>query len=333
MRGLGLHRLFQALVAIAAATLTLGLAPPDERAKTHVAKMPPSRAQVMLAAALETLGTRYKWGGDDKALDGGFDCVGLVFHFFHEAGMEFPLGRFSSINMTPRPRGAPIQKVWWTEYVGDFAHVMTSCDALAPADGDVLVYHQLEDGKIVDRTGHVVVVVDAAKGLVLSAASNGVRVSATGTMQRYGDKVRTACWRAASATKPPYARPKIAWTVGLTGGEGTLATPYVAENPLKAEVTAHFAETDAPAVRGAKVEVVGRILSLIGAVSPQVVESSAPGERKLVLTHDFMAKDLPVDPGEVLHTPLRKIVVRLVDGEGFVVGDHAFYVKLKPYWQ
>jgi hypothetical protein len=329
------HRARKVCAAAVAAVLGLGLAPPDERAKAHVAKMPPSRVQAMLAAALETLGTRYKWGGDDRAVDGGFDCVGLAYHFFHAAGLEFPRARFSSINMTPKARGAPIPKVWWTEYVDDFAKTMTACDAGAPIDGDVLVYHKLEDGKIVDRTGHVVIVVDAAAGLVLSAAHSGVKVSATGDMRRYGDKERTGCWRAASATKAPFARPALEWRVALDGGDGTLARPFVASNPLEVEVAASFADADAAAVRAAKVEVAGRVLSFIGAVTPRLEETSPPSparERRFVLTHDFKATDLPVDPGEVVPTALRKIVVRLVDAAGFVVGDHAFYVRFKPYW-
>jgi hypothetical protein len=80
--------------------------------------------------------------------------------------------------------------------------------------------------------------------------------------------------------------------------------------------------------------VVGRVNSLIGTVSPHVTElPAAMGTKRWHLHHDFKANDLPTDPGTKIKTPLRKIVLRLVDSAGFIVAEKAFYVQLKPYWQ
>ncbi|OZI60962.1 C40 family peptidase [Bordetella genomosp. 11] len=49
----------------------------------------PSLRDRVVAAGLDALGTRYRWGGDDP--DTGFDCSGLVSFIYREvAGMELP---------------------------------------------------------------------------------------------------------------------------------------------------------------------------------------------------------------------------------------------------
>jgi len=296
----------------------------------HVDALPPSRAKAMMQDGLALMGTRYLWGADDFEAERGFDCAGLVYHLYPRAGLELPQARWSTLNMTPRERGDTVKKVWWTAYTEDFAKTMKPCMGPGFQDGDLLVYHALDaQGRIADRTGHIVIALNGRKGHALSAARSGVKLHALGSMYRYGERTLTGCWRAASAFDEPYARPDVAWSVETTApGRGTLAEPYVMANPIELAVTARGA-----AVETLKLEVTGRVLAFIDAVHPQVTEAPyTAGERKIRLTHDFKAADLPVDPGEKIPTPLRKIVLRLFDDAGRVAGSKTLYVRLKPYW-
>jgi hypothetical protein len=301
----------------------------EARLKSHVEAMPESRVREALRRALGFVGLPYIWGADDAAADGGFDCVGLVYQSFHDAGLEFPLARWSTMNMTDAPRGEPVPKVWWTEYAPDFAREMQDCRAGPFKDGDVLVYHALKDGKVVDRTGHVVIAVDAARGYAVSAARSAVRVHALSDLRRYDGRQLTACWRAPSAAKAPLKRPPLTWTLGLAGGDGTRSKPYAAANPLAFEV-----EVRGAGVKVARLEVLGRVNAFIGAVRPEIRELPAAEAdlRRFRVAHDFKKVDLPVDPGEHIRTPLRKVVLRFLDDAGFVLGEKAVYIRLSPYW-
>lgn len=296
--------------------------------RAHVGGLAPTRVKALLERALALLGTPYVWGADDARADGGFDCAGLAYHLYHASGLEFPHARFSSLNMTEEPRGDVIQNVWWTAFATDFPKAMTSCLGKETADGDVLVYHAKQGGKIIDRTGHVVLAVDAEKGHAVSAAHAGVRLHALGKgFPRYGQRELTACWRAASAALPPLARPELTWSFPGQTRAGTLKDPFVMAPPLDLTATVQ----NAP--EAARFEVLGRVLAFIGFVSPQVETiASARGSRTIRLRHDFKAEDLPVDPGETLATPLRRLVLRLLDKDGLVLGEHVVYVRFQPYW-
>lgn len=326
-----MRRLFviaAALILLAAGDdpLWIGL---RARLEAHLETMPDSRVREALRRAVGFVGLPYVWGADDALADGGFDCVGLVYQSFHDAGLEFPLSRWSTMNMTDAPRGEPVPKVWWTEYTPDFAREMLDCRAGPFQDGDVLVYHALKDGKVVDRTGHVVIAVDAARGYAVSAARSNVRVHALGDLRRYDGRQLTACWRAPSAAKAPLRRPSLTWKLGLAGGLGTRTSPYAAANPLAFEV-----EVRGAGVKTARLQVLGRVNAFIGAVHPEIRElpADAPDLRRFRVTHDFKKADLPVDPGEHIRTPLRKIIIRLLDDAGFVLGEKAIYLRLSPYW-
>ena len=318
------------LLAILLMPRSLAAAAPrdlETPALEHIRTLPPSRVKTMLEMALGRLGTPYRWGGDDFAVDDGVDCVGLVYWLYHLTGLEFPLARFSSLNMTSKERGPHIPKVWWTDYVKDFEQDMVACTPPL-ADGDVIVYHDLKDSRIDDRTGHVVIAVDAKKGLAISAATGGVRLHSLGDYSRYGTRERTGCWRAPSAVKEPVARPELTWHIELSKGKGTKAAPYRLPNP----VTLNFS------VKGkipsdAKLVALGRVNSFIGAVTPKIeAVPVVDGVRRYGLSHDFKSVDLPVDPGETIKTPLRKIVLRFLGPGTMIVGEKSFYVQLEPYW-
>lgn len=305
------------------------------KAEKHVAALPDTRLKAALEFMLKALGQPYLWGGDDGELDAGYDCVGLVYRAFHHARLEFPWARYSSMNMTQVERGASIPKVWWTAYTEDFAKVMRSCDGRDFQDGDVLVYHSLAQGKVIDRTGHVVVVIDAKTGLTLSAARGGVRLHSLGDMRRYDNKDLTACWRALSTSTPRFQAPNLVWQIDIKGvekaGTGTHHAPFVIKPPLNLSVSvaAEFAS-----LTKARLVAHGRVLSLIGSVSPTIDElpSLRADTRRWRVQHDFKQQDLPVDPGETIKTPRRKIVLRLFNEQNELLGEKSFYVEFKPYW-
>ncbi len=300
------------------------------RVTAHIASLPPSRVRAMLEHSLTFLGVPYLWGADDPEADGGFDCAGFAFHLFHAAGLEFPKARFSTLNMTDAPRGAVIKSVWWTAYAQDFAQDMKACVGPGFQDGDVVVYHARDaEGRIVDRTGHAVIVADARQGYAISAARSGIRLHALGDLYRYGNRSITACWRAPSAGEPAYLRAALTWDIAAKSGKGTLASPFVVANPLDLTLSIR-----GPGARDLTLDVTGRVLAFISAVHPKVVTlaSDDPDLRRVRLLHDFRAEDLPVDSGERIPTPNRKIVVRLLDERGFIAGEKAFYVRLAPYW-
>lgn len=297
--------------------------------KRHVEGLSSSRLQLALRHALSLVGTPYVWGGDDARVDGGFDCLGFIYRIFHDAGLEFPLSRWSTLNMTNVPRSFPVQPLWWNEYTNEFAQKMRDCREGPFQDGDVLVYHTLKAGKVIDRTGHVVLVVDASQGYAISAARFEVKPHALGTLRRYEERELTACWRAPSAMSSPIVRPSVTWRHNLSNGKGTRKQPYVIKNPIDFEV-----EIQGSVAAKAQVVAMLRVNAFIGAVTPQFTEIPLHvlDQRRFRLFHDFRIEDLRVDPGEVIRTPLRKVVLRLVDDAGFVLAEDAFYLALTPYW-
>ncbi len=295
--------------------------------ETQIAALPESRVKAALSEILRLEGTPYKWGGDDLAIDGGYDCVGLIYYIFHKNGIEFPLARYSSLNMTPMPRGSNILKRWWNDYSPDFETSMTSCLDKPFEPGDVLVYHKREKQLIVDRTGHVVVVVDTPKGLALSAARSGVSAHSLGNLKSYDGKDLTACWRARSVRLKPRNLPAYSWRVSLPKGSGTLKDPFPVTNPVQVAVT-----LEGPPLDGLTLDATSRVISLIGAVYPMVsISDRGAALKTLDIRHDYKAKDLPVDPGESIKTPLRKFILRLLDPQSLVVSEFGFYVKIQPY--
>ena len=174
----------------------------------------------------------------------------------------------------------------------------------------------------------MVIAVDAQRGVAISAATGGVRLHALGNFKRYDERERTACWRASSARQAPLVQPELSWDNDLNGGKGTLQAPFVVGNPLSTVVTVRGV---IPA--GIPLVAIGRVHSLIGFITPKVEElPPSHGARSFRITHDFKANDLPVDPGETLKTPLRKIVLRFATDGPLVLGESAFYVRLTPYW-
>jgi hypothetical protein len=295
--------------------------------EAQIAALPETRVKAALSEILGLEGTPYKWGGDDLAVDGGYDCVGLVYHLYHKNGLEFPLARYSSLNMTPVPRSPQISKRWWNDYSTDFEKTMISCLDKPFESGDVLVYHKKENQLIVDRTGHVVVVVDPAKGLALSAARSGVSAHSLGNLKSYDGKGLTACWRAPSAQLKRRNLPAFRWRVPHPKGSGTLRDPFPVTNPVQVSVT-----FEGPPFDDLTLDITSRVNSLIGAVYPTVsVKKNVAPLTTLEIRHDYKSNDLPVDPGESIKTPLRKIIVRLLDPQQLVVSEFGFYVKIQPY--
>jgi len=84
-------RLFSFAVAVAAAAVCAGPAAAivDESSRGPNAPVPaPTRAERAVRAALEAVGTPYRWGGESPA--SGFDCSGLVRWAYGRVGVDLP---------------------------------------------------------------------------------------------------------------------------------------------------------------------------------------------------------------------------------------------------
>jgi cell wall-associated NlpC family hydrolase len=86
-------RLFPFAVAVvvagAAASPAVAIVDESERGPNAVLPAPaPTRAERALRAALDVVGTPYRWGGESPAT--GFDCSGLVRWSYSRVGVDLP---------------------------------------------------------------------------------------------------------------------------------------------------------------------------------------------------------------------------------------------------
>lgn len=60
-----------------------------KKQRTTLEGAPDKKRQAVIDAALAKLGWKYVWGGESDA-EGGYDCSGLLFYAFRQAGIDMP---------------------------------------------------------------------------------------------------------------------------------------------------------------------------------------------------------------------------------------------------
>jgi cell wall-associated NlpC family hydrolase len=103
-------RLFSFAVAVVVAAAAAGPAAAivDESNRGPNAPVPvPTRAERAVKAALSTVGTPYRWGGESPVT--GFDCSGLVRWAYGRVGVELPHNSYALYSEGRRVREARME--------------------------------------------------------------------------------------------------------------------------------------------------------------------------------------------------------------------------------
>jgi cell wall-associated NlpC family hydrolase len=99
---------FAVLVSVAAIAAAPAQAIVDESERGPSTFAPaPTRAERALKAALEVVGTPYRWGGESPAT--GFDCSGLVRWAYGRVGVELPHNSYALYSEGRRVREARME--------------------------------------------------------------------------------------------------------------------------------------------------------------------------------------------------------------------------------
>lgn len=104
-------RLFPFAVAAVAAGLTAGpagaIVDESSRGPNAVPAPAPTRAERAVKAALGTVGTPYRWGGESPVT--GFDCSGLVRWAYGRVGVDLPHNSYALYDEGRRVREARME--------------------------------------------------------------------------------------------------------------------------------------------------------------------------------------------------------------------------------
>ena len=99
---------FALAVVVAAVTAAPAAAIVDESERGPNAVVPtPTRAERAVKAALSTVGTPYRWGGESPTT--GFDCSGLVRWAYGRVGVELPHNSYALYGEGRRVREARME--------------------------------------------------------------------------------------------------------------------------------------------------------------------------------------------------------------------------------